>query len=132
MYLLQCSVFSDHCLHVFQSVFPCTFIFFMANSLSNQIWVLKRGRGRSPNTSASPCTLLARALMDAAMSNGSCGSCIKATTCKWLSSYTQICRNWADVNKKCWKYNKDIYWLGMKKATGFHTGASTVLLSEIG
>lgn len=56
-------------------------LFSLRQTFSIQIWVLKRGRGRSPNTSASPCTLLASALMDAAMSIGSCGSCIKATTC---------------------------------------------------
>lgn len=48
-----------------------------ANDVPDQIWVLKRGRGRSPKTFASPWTLLARALMDAAMSIGSWGSCIK-------------------------------------------------------
>ena len=109
MYLLQCSVFSDHCLHVIQSVFPCKFIFLMANIPSNQIWVLKRGRGRSPNTSASPCTLLARALMDAAMSNGSCGSYIKATTCQLLTSYTEICLNGTEANKMLEMQHRYIY-----------------------
>jgi hypothetical protein len=59
---------------------PWTLLFLTANSVPNQICVLKRGRGRSPNTSASPWTLLARALMDAAMSIGSWGSWIKEQT----------------------------------------------------
>ena len=40
---------------------------------SSQIWVENRGRGRSPKT-VSPCTLLARALIEARMLCGSKGS----------------------------------------------------------